>query len=100
MPDAPLPTTSPKRLRRAAYVITAVLAVVLVAGTATRLMARQALRTATSDGAVQSVSVTRPSPSEAGTLVLPGRLQAWAEAPVYPPTRPWPPPRPSATWRP
>jgi RND family efflux transporter MFP subunit len=83
MPDAPLPATSLKRLRRAAYVITAVLAVVLVAGTATRLLARQALRTATNDGAVQSVSVTRPSPGEAGTLVLPGRLQAWAEAPVY-----------------
>jgi RND family efflux transporter MFP subunit len=83
MPDAPLPTTSPKRLRRAAYVITAVLAVVLVAGTTTRLMARQALRTATNDSAVQSVSVARPSRGEAGTLVLPGRLQAWAEAPVY-----------------
>jgi RND family efflux transporter MFP subunit len=83
MPDAPLPTTPPKRLRRAAYGITAVLAVILVAGTATRLMARQDLRAATNDGVVQSVSVTRPSQGEADTLVLPGRLQAWAEAPVY-----------------
>lgn len=83
MPDTPLPQTSPKRLRRAAYAVAAVLAVILVAGTATRLMARQDLSAATHDGAVQSVSVTQPSPGQAGALVLPGRLQAWAEAPVY-----------------
>jgi RND family efflux transporter MFP subunit len=83
MSDTALPQTSPKRLRRAAYVVTAVLVVILGAGVATRLAARQDLRVATRESAVQSVSVTQPSLGEAGSLVLPGRLQAWAQAPVY-----------------
>jgi RND family efflux transporter MFP subunit len=83
MPDAPLPKTDPRRLRRAGLFIAAALLVVLGAGAATRLMARQDLRATTRDNAVQSVSVTQPSHGDAGTLVLPGRLQAWAQAPVY-----------------
>ena len=83
MPDAPLPKTDPRRLRRAGLFITAALLVVLGAGAATRLMARQDLRATARDNAVQSVSVTQPTRGDAGTLVLPGRLQAWAQAPVY-----------------
>jgi RND family efflux transporter MFP subunit len=83
MPDAPLPKTDPRRLCRAGLFIAAALLVVLGAGAATRLMARQDLRATTRDNAVQSVSVTQPSHGDAGTLVLPGRLQAWAQAPVY-----------------
>lgn len=88
MPDTPasqtdLPRTDPKRLRRAAFVVTGVLVVILGVGVATRLAARQELRAATRDSAAQSVSVTQPSHGEAGALVLPGRLQAWAQAPVY-----------------
>ena len=83
MPDAPLPKTDPRRLRRAGLFIAAALLVVLGAGAATRLMARQDLRATTRDNAVQSVSVTQPIRGDAGTLVLPGRLQAWAQAPVY-----------------
>lgn len=83
MPDTSLPKTDPRRLRRAGLFIAAALLVVLGAGAATRLMARQDLRATTRDNAVQSVSVTQPSRGDAGTLVLPGRLQAWAQAPVY-----------------
>ena len=83
MPDTPLPKTDPRRLRRAGLFIAAALLVVLGAGAATRLMARQDLRATTRDNAVQSVSVTQPIRGDAGTLVLPGRLQAWAQAPVY-----------------
>ncbi len=78
-----LPRTDPRRLRRAGLVIGAALLVVLGAGTATRLAARQDLAAATRDNATPSVHVVRPSGGEAGTLVLPGRLQAWAQAPVY-----------------
>lgn len=83
MPDTSLPKTDPRRLRRAGLFIAAALLVVLGAGAATRLMARQDLRATTRDNAVQSVSVTQPSRGDAETLVLPGRLQAWAQAPVY-----------------
>jgi RND family efflux transporter MFP subunit len=85
MPDTPtnLPRTDPRRLRRAGMVVGAALLVVLGAGTATRLAARQNLAAATRDNATPSVNVVRPSGGEAGTLVLPGRLQAWAQAPVY-----------------
>ncbi|MGR4862804.1 efflux RND transporter periplasmic adaptor subunit [Caulobacter sp. LARHSG274] len=88
MPDTPpspteLPRTDPRRLRRAGLVIGAALLVVLGAGTATRLAARQDLAAATRDNATPSVNVVRPAGGEAGALVLPGRLQAWAQAPVY-----------------
>jgi RND family efflux transporter MFP subunit len=83
MPDTTLPKTDPRRLRRAGLFIGAALLVVLGAGAATRLMARQDLRATTRENAMQSVSVTQPSRGDAGTLVLPGRLQAWAQAPVY-----------------
>jgi RND family efflux transporter MFP subunit len=70
-------------LRRAVLVIGGVLVVILGVGAATRLAARQELRATTRDNAAPSVSVTLPSRGEAGALVLPGRLQAWAQAPVY-----------------
>lgn len=88
MPDTPLPQTDlprtdPRRLRRAGLFIAAALLVVLGAGAATRLAARQDLSAATRDNATPSVNVVQPSHGEAGSLVLPGRLQAWAQAPVY-----------------
>jgi RND family efflux transporter MFP subunit len=83
MPDTAFPKTDPRRLRRAAFFVGAALVIILGVGAATRLMARQELSATTRDSAVQSVSVTQPSRGDAGTLVLPGRLQAWAQAPVY-----------------
>ncbi len=82
MPDT-LPKTDPRRLRRLALVGAAGFALILATGAAARFMAGKDLASASQDAGVVTVSVVRPTAGEDGALVLPGRLQAWNQAPVY-----------------
>lgn len=57
---------------------------VLVAGTVFRIHAREQLHNQTVSASVRNVTVIRPVGGSAREkLVLPGRLQAWYQAPVY-----------------
>ncbi len=79
----PLPTVSQKAVGRAA-VIGGVIAVLIVAGgTAARLAQSANLKHETSTLATPSAMVFQAAPSQSGALVLPGRVQAWSQAPVY-----------------
>ncbi|WP_454759804.1 efflux RND transporter periplasmic adaptor subunit [Caulobacter segnis] len=82
LPDT-LPKTSPQRLRRLALVGAAGFVLILAAGTASRLMASQDLKKTSQASAVTTVNIIQPGGGESGELVLPGRLQAWNEAPVF-----------------
>ncbi len=79
----PLPTASRRRLTLGLFAVAVLLLVVLVAGTATRVIARQNLHAQTEDDAIPTVSVVHPTAPHGDTLVLPARLDAWALAPVY-----------------
>ncbi|NOW48231.1 RND family efflux transporter MFP subunit [Novosphingobium sp. SG751A] len=61
----------------------AVFALILVAGTAYRLQQRSGLHEQSEAAAIPSVDVIHPGGEASNTLVLPGRLQAWFQAPVY-----------------
>ncbi|USQ95434.1 efflux RND transporter periplasmic adaptor subunit [Caulobacter sp. RL271] len=82
LPDT-LPKTSPQRLRRLALFGAAGFVLILAAGTASRLMASNDLKKTSQASAITTVSVIQPGGGESGELVLPGRLQAWNEAPVF-----------------
>jgi RND family efflux transporter MFP subunit len=56
---------------------------VLTGGVVSRLSAHQQLQAVTAEAAIPTVSVVRPGGAEAGAVVLPGRLDAWSDAPVY-----------------
>ncbi|MBO9546338.1 efflux RND transporter periplasmic adaptor subunit [Caulobacter sp.] len=83
MSESNLPKTSPQRLRRLALVGAAGFVLILAAGTASRLMASNDLKKTSQASAVTTVSIIQPGGGETGELVLPGRLQAWNEAPVF-----------------
>lgn len=63
--------------------LAALLAVVLATGVGSRLHAKADLHAASEAAAIPTVNVVTPQGPAAGSLVLPGRLQAWSEAPVY-----------------
>jgi RND family efflux transporter MFP subunit len=73
------------RRQRRVLIIGAVIAVALVAlGIASRMQAQNALRRATDAAAVAVVGTIKPSLESAGeTLVLPGTVQAFTDAPIY-----------------
>jgi RND family efflux transporter MFP subunit len=79
----PLPTISRKALTRAALAGTAIALVILVGGTITRLAQSASLKAGTEAAATPSVLTFQAEGTQGGTLVLPGRVEAWAEAPVY-----------------
>ena len=82
-PHNPLPTANRKALGTAA-VIGGVLVVLIVAGgTAARLAQSASLKSETALMSTPSATVFQATSSQAGTLALPGRVQAWAQAPVY-----------------
>ena len=83
MSESPLPKTSPQRLRRLALVGAAGFVLILAAGATSRLMASQDLKKTSQASAVTTVNIIQPGGGESGELVLPGRLQAWNEAPVF-----------------
>jgi RND family efflux transporter MFP subunit len=85
---APVATEQPKPASAKGLVLggvafAALLAVVLGAGVASRLHARTELHATAQAAAIPTVNVIAPAAAAGGTLVLPGRLQAWSEAPVY-----------------
>lgn len=73
------------RRHRRVLIIAAVLAVALVAlGIASRMQAQNALRRATDAAAVAVVATTKPTLDADGEeVVLPGTVQAFADAPIY-----------------
>ena len=88
MPEAPLPPTAEpiadaRRVRRGLLLGVGLFLLVLAGGVAARLLAAQRLQEVTAAAAVPSASVVQPKEAKARPLVLPARLQAWSEAPVY-----------------
>jgi RND family efflux transporter MFP subunit len=83
MPDLQTATIDNRRLKIAGLVGVAVIALALGVGTVTRLKARSELTDWTTAQAVPSVNIVHPSGGSDGQLLLPGRLRAWQEAPVY-----------------
>jgi RND family efflux transporter MFP subunit len=84
-PDTSQPTpVSPRRLRRAGWIAATVIVVVVASGVATRANDARKLKTWTDAQAVPTVSVVAAARGEGGSaLELPGRLEAYAHAPIY-----------------
>jgi RND family efflux transporter MFP subunit len=80
--ERPKPASS-KGLAIGGVAIAAILAVVLATGVSSRLHATTQLHAISEAAAVPTVNVVAPQGGAAGSLVLPGRLQAWSDAPVY-----------------
>lgn len=90
MPEAPLQgpqeeaaVASPRRVDLALLLLGCVFGLVLAGGVAARLSSGEKLRETTVATAVPAVAVVQPQPAASRALVLPARLAAWAEAPVY-----------------
>jgi RND family efflux transporter MFP subunit len=83
MTEKALPTLAARTLTRAGIIAGSVLLLVLVGGTTSRLVASRALSAETEAATVPTVNVFHPTAAAQGTLVLPGRIQAWQQAPVY-----------------
>ena len=85
MPADPSTSSAPARTLRRIVAVAAVAAlVVVVYGTATRLVAAQRLRERTSDAAIPTVTIVTAQPAPGGApLELPGRVEAFARAPIY-----------------
>ncbi len=95
MPEAPVPEAathaaeptvgmaSPRRVGLFLVLGLVVLGGVLWLTFSSRLEAREELRAVTTAAAVPSVAVAQPRAVQPRPLNLPGRLVAWAEAPVY-----------------
>jgi RND family efflux transporter MFP subunit len=80
--ERPRPASS-KGLAIGGVAVAALLAAVLATGVSSRLHAKAELHAASEAAAVPTVDVVLPQGATGGSLVLPGRLQAWSEAPVY-----------------
>ncbi len=89
MPEAPhhppqdAPVASARRVGLVLLLLAGGFGAVLVTGFASRETQGQALRDASAAAAIPTVAVVRPQPAAARPLVLPARLAAWQEAPVY-----------------
>jgi RND family efflux transporter MFP subunit len=83
-PDTEHPTFSRRKLRIAGIVLVVLALAVVVNGLVTRASGNARLREWTDTQAVPTVAVIAPSSAgEAGTLDLPGRLEAYSRAPLY-----------------
>lgn len=71
------------KLKRAGVIAGVVLAAVVAAGAASRVMSYRSLAAWTAEQVVPTVNVVKPKDASVSAMVLPGRIQAWAEAPVY-----------------
>ncbi|WP_254459051.1 efflux RND transporter periplasmic adaptor subunit [Xanthomonas sacchari] len=79
--SSPIP---PRRLRLAALIASIVVLAIVVAGVATRAGDARRLRAWTDDQAVPTVAVVAPDTNQgSGVLNLPGRLEAYARAPIF-----------------
>ncbi len=78
-----LPSASASSVKRVLMIGLGVAAVVLAGGTALRIMKVRSLDAQARAMETPTVSVFQPSRGKGAALTLPGRLQAWDEAPVY-----------------
>lgn len=77
-------TPPPRRLRLAGIIAAIVVLAIVVAGVATRANESRNLREWTDEQATPSVTLVNPEGGQGGgDLNLPGRLQAYARAPIY-----------------
>jgi RND family efflux transporter MFP subunit len=75
---------SPRRLRLVGLMALVVVVAVVVLGVATRISDARQLKTWTDAQSVPTVNVVSPESSKAGApLELPGRIEAYARAPIY-----------------
>jgi RND family efflux transporter MFP subunit len=80
----PFPAPAATRVRRLALMALALALVVAVWGIVSRLSARNTLGREAAEAAVATVATAKPSRGPASnTLVLPGSVQAYYEAPIY-----------------
>lgn len=79
----PFPPVSHRGLKVFLLIAVAAFALILAHGTYARIQDRDALRKVTEAAAVPTVVVVQPGGQAADRLVLPGRTQAFAQAPVY-----------------
>lgn len=81
---SPIDTAAPRGLRTAAIVAAIVLLAIVAIGLTTRARSADALRAWTEENAMPTVAVVAPKPlGAAAGLQLPGRLEAYARAPIY-----------------
>ncbi|MBV8784233.1 MAG: efflux RND transporter periplasmic adaptor subunit [Gammaproteobacteria bacterium] len=81
---ADIPPQPPLLQRRTLWVLVGVVLLLVVWGIASRLVARASLERQADEAAVPTVSVTKPHRNPgADSLVLPGTVQAFYEAPIY-----------------
>ena len=74
----------PKRGLAGLVIALLVIALILIAGVVPRRKARAELASRTSELAVPTVAVVRPTPGAPQTeIVLPGNLQAYSDSPIY-----------------
>ncbi|WP_020649072.1 efflux RND transporter periplasmic adaptor subunit [Solimonas variicoloris] len=75
---------APRGLRTAAIVAAIVLLAIVAIGLTTRARSASELRAWTAENAIPTVAVVQPQPlGAAAALQLPGRLEAYAQAPLY-----------------
>lgn len=75
---------APRGLRTAAIVAAVVLLAIVAIGLTTRARSAAELRAWTAENAIPTVAVVQPQPlGAAAALQLPGRLEAYAQAPLY-----------------
>lgn len=78
-----LPSADPSSVKRVLIIGAVAAAVVLAAGTGLRIMKVRSLDAEAKAAETPTVSVFQPSRGAGSAMTLPGRLQAWNEAPVY-----------------
>ena len=78
-----MPSAAPSAMKRLLVMGAVMAAIVLAAGTGLRVMKVRALENEAHEAETPTVAVFQPSRGAGGPLTLPGRLEAWNEAPVY-----------------
>jgi RND family efflux transporter MFP subunit len=82
--DVPDRSKFVRRIRRVAFVVVAVAAVIVGNGLLVRQNARTEAQTVSTEQSIPIVSLVRPAASESGnTLTLPGNIQAYYTAPIF-----------------
>lgn len=82
--EAALPGVSPRRLRALAFAVGALALLIVCAGLGVRTMQARRLQALTQVQALPVVSVTTPARAQGSSVLeLPGRLQAYSQAPIY-----------------
>jgi RND family efflux transporter MFP subunit len=83
-PESPTPSVSRRSLRKAAVIGGSLATVIVCGGFASRALHNRQLNEITQDQAAPVVSITKPIRGDSSALLeLPGRLQAYSEAPIY-----------------